>query len=139
VRWNDPANGGINPTAATQRARRVRHGRDAAGHPRVERKTLDPHLARWRLRVVPPLGHIPVRMITNGVVDRAGYSWIEDECSRSTVKNMLAILVRVLEQPVRDGGMDRNVARSTAHRPDIEPFSSWSGCVGRSGFWLITG
>ena len=31
--------------------------------------------------------------------------------SRSTVKNTLAILVRVLEQAVRDGVVDRNVAR----------------------------
>jgi hypothetical protein len=86
----------------------------------LKRKTLDPYPAGWRLRVVPTLGHIPMRMITNGVVDRAGYSWIEDECSRSTVKNTLAILVRVLEQAVRDGVADRNVARVTGWQPDVD-------------------
>jgi hypothetical protein len=52
----------------------------------LEAKTLDPYLAGWRKRVVPTLGHIPVRMITNGAVDRAVHGWIADECSRSTVK-----------------------------------------------------
>ncbi|MEV0727032.1 site-specific integrase [Micromonospora purpureochromogenes] len=77
----------------------------------LEGKTLDPYLAGWRKRVVPSLGHLPVRMITNGAVDRAIHSWIADQCSRSTVKNSLAILVRVLEQAVRDGIVDRNPAK----------------------------
>ena len=50
-------------------------------------------------------------MITNGAVDRAVTGWIADDCSRSTVKNSLAILVRVMEQAVRDGIVDRNPAR----------------------------
>ena len=50
-------------------------------------------------------------MITNGAVDRAVSGWIADECSRSTVKNSLAALVRVMEQAVRDGIIDRNPAR----------------------------
>jgi integrase len=77
----------------------------------LEGKTLDPYLAGWRKRVVPALGHLPLRMVTNGAVDRAVHGWIADECSRSTVKNSLAALVRVLEQAVRDGIVDRNPAR----------------------------
>jgi integrase len=50
-------------------------------------------------------------MITNGAVDRAIHAWIADECSRSTIKNSLAVLVRVFEQAVRDGVIDRNPAR----------------------------
>ncbi|WP_219463337.1 hypothetical protein [Nonomuraea rhizosphaerae] len=41
------------------------------------------------------------------------HGWIADECSRSTVKNSLAALVRVMEQAVRDGIIDRNPARIT--------------------------
>jgi integrase len=36
---------------------------------------------------------------------------IAEQCSRSTVKNSLALLVRVMEQAVRDGIIDRNPAR----------------------------
>jgi integrase len=61
--------------------------------------------------VIPTLGHLSVRMITNGAVDRAVHGWIADECGRSTVKNTLAALVRILEQAVRDGIIDRNPAR----------------------------
>jgi hypothetical protein len=43
-------------------------------------------------------------MITNGAVDRAVHGWIADDCSRSTVKNSIAVLVRVMEQAVRDRG-----------------------------------
>jgi hypothetical protein len=105
------ARGGVDPAAATMQL--VDYGNavmDLATRG-LERKTLDPYLAGWRKRVVPALGHIPVRMVTNGAVDRAVYGWIADECSRSTVKNSLAILVRVLEQAVRDG---------------IEAFPTWS-------------
>jgi integrase len=77
----------------------------------LEAKTLDPYLAGWHKRVVPALGHLPIRMVTTGVVDRAVYGWIADQCSRSTVKNSLAVLVRVMEQAVRDGVIDRNPAR----------------------------
>lgn len=100
------ARGGVSPAAATQRL--ADYGKDvmALAIRGLERKTLDPYLAGWRLRVVPALGHIPVRMITNGVVDRTVYAWISDGCSRSTVKNSLAILVRVLEQAMRDGIVD---------------------------------
>ncbi|MFD4542704.1 tyrosine-type recombinase/integrase [Streptomyces bauhiniae] len=77
----------------------------------LELKTLDPYLAGWRMRVVPALGHLAVRMITNGVVDRSVQNWIADEHSRSTVKNTIAVLVRVMEQAVRDGIIKVNPAR----------------------------
>ncbi len=77
----------------------------------LEVKTLDPYLAGWRKRVVPALGHLAVTMVTNGAVDRAVHGWIAEECSRSTVKNSLAVLTRVMEQAVRDGLIDRNPAR----------------------------
>ncbi len=79
----------------------------------VEVKTTDPYLAGWRKRVIPTLGHIPVRMITNGAVDRAVHGWIADEHSLSTIKNTLVLLVRVMEQAVRDGIIDINPARVT--------------------------
>src|ERR1700737_414353 len=50
-------------------------------------------------------------MVTNGAVDRAVHAWIADECSRSTVKNSLAVVIRVMEQALRDGIIDRNPAR----------------------------
>lgn len=55
------------------------------------------------MRVVPALGHLAVRMITNCVVDRSVQNWIVEEHSRPTAKNTIAVLVRVLEQAVRDG------------------------------------
>ncbi|EHN78485.1 phage integrase [Streptomyces coelicoflavus ZG0656] len=79
----------------------------------LELKTLDPYLSGWRMRVVPALVHLAVRMITNGVVDRTVQNWIADEHSRSTVKNTIAALVRVMEQAVRDGIIKVNPARVT--------------------------
>jgi integrase len=52
-------------------------------------------------------------MITNGAVDRTVQGWIADERSRSTVKNSLAVLVRIMEQAVRDGLITVNPARVT--------------------------
>jgi hypothetical protein len=86
----------------------------------LEGKTLDPYLAGWHKRVVPTLGHLPLRMITNGAVDRAVHGWIAERCSRSTVKNSLAVLVRVMEQAVRDGIIDRNPARVIGWQRDYE-------------------
>ncbi|XVV05951.1 hypothetical protein ACQPW3_11385 [Actinosynnema sp. CA-248983] len=58
-----------------------------------------------------------VDLITTGAVDRAVMDpetgWIADECSKSVVKNTLAMLVRVMEQALRDGIIDRNPARIT--------------------------
>lgn len=86
----------------------------------LEGKTLYPYLAGWRLRVIPTLGHLPVRMLTNGAIDRAVHSWIADGCSRSTVKNSLAALVRVLEQAVRDDIIDRNPGRITGWQREYQ-------------------
>jgi integrase len=86
----------------------------------LEAKTTDPYKAGWRKRVVPTLGHIPVRMITNGAVDRAVHGWIVDECGKSTVKNSLAMLVRVMEQAVRDGLIDHNPARITGWQREYQ-------------------
>jgi integrase len=86
----------------------------------LEGKTLDPYMAGWRKRVVPTLGHLAVRMITNGAVDRAVHGWIADQCSRSTVKNSLAVLVRIMEQAVRDGIIDRNPARVTGWQREYQ-------------------
>jgi hypothetical protein len=77
----------------------------------LEGKTLDPNLAGWRKQIVPTLGHLPLRMITNGAVDRAIHGWIAEQCDHSTVKNSLAVLARIMGQAVRDGIMDRNPAR----------------------------
>ncbi|MFF7728811.1 tyrosine-type recombinase/integrase [Streptomyces sp. NPDC008001] len=77
----------------------------------LEAKTHDPYKAGWRLRVVPSLGHIPVTMISNGAVDRCVYGWIADSAGRSSVKNSLAVLVRVMEQARRDGIITDNPAR----------------------------
>jgi hypothetical protein len=79
----------------------------------LEVKTTDPYLAGWRKRVVPTLGQLRLTMITSGALDRTVHGWIADECSRSTVKNSLAVLVRVMEQGLRDGIIDRNPARVT--------------------------
>lgn len=86
----------------------------------LEKKTLDPYMAGWRKRVVPTLGHLPLSMLTNGSVDRAVHGWIADECSRSTVKSSIAILVRVAEQAVRDGILDRNPARVTGWQSEYD-------------------
>ena len=59
-------------------------------------------------------------MISHGVVDRAVHSWIADGCGRSTVKNSLAILVRVLDQAVRDGIIDRNPAKVTGWQREYQ-------------------
>uniref|UniRef100_A8LYU4 Integrase family protein n=1 Tax=Salinispora arenicola (strain CNS-205) TaxID=391037 RepID=A8LYU4_SALAI len=114
------AQGGIDPTAATKRLTEYGESVMTLALRGLEGKTLDPYLAGWRKRVVPTLGHIPVRMITNGAVDRAVHSWIADECSRSTVKNSLAVLVRVMEQAVRDGIIARNPAQVTGWQREYQ-------------------
>ncbi|QLY33976.1 site-specific integrase [Nocardia huaxiensis] len=74
----------------------------------VEAKTLDPYRAGWRRRVVPTLGHLPITMITAGIADRAVGMWIAEGHSKSTIKNTLAALGRVMDQAVRDEVIDRN-------------------------------
>ena len=114
-RWIDgmvlAARGGVDPTAAMMHLRKYGAMVMTLATRGLEAKTLDPYLAGWRKRVVPTLGHLPVRMITNGAVDRAVHGWIADECGRSTVKNSIAILVRIMEQALRDGIIDRNPAK----------------------------
>ena len=107
------AAGGVDPLAATMTLTEYGETVMPLALRGLEDKTLHPYLAGWRKRVVPTLGHLPVRMITVGAVDRAVHGWIADECSRSTVKNSIAVLVRVMEQAVRDGIIDRNPARIT--------------------------
>ncbi len=85
----------------------------------LEPKTLDPYLAGWRRRVVPTLGHLPPSMISHGAVDRAVHGWIADGNSASTIKNSLAVLVRVLDQAVRDGLIDRNPSRVTGWQHEL--------------------
>ena len=68
------------------------------------RRRRDPYLAGLRLRVLPTLGHLPVALISAGLVDRAIDVWEQQYC-RSTVKNTVAALVLVLDEAVRDGIM----------------------------------
>ena len=86
----------------------------------LEPKTTVPYLSGWRLRIVPSLGHIPPRTISTGTVDRAVQGWIADGASRSTVKNSLAMLVRVMEQALRDGIVERNPARISGWQRDYQ-------------------
>ncbi|MFF5993091.1 hypothetical protein [Prauserella flavalba] len=104
---------GVDPAIATQTLAEYGDSVMPLALRGLETKTSDPYLAGWRKRVVPTVGHIAVRMITNGSVDRAVHGWIADGCSKSTVKNSLAVLVRVMEQAMRDGIIDRNPARIT--------------------------
>lgn len=105
------ARGGVDPIAATMKLAEYGEAVMPLALRGLELKTLDPYLAGWRKRVIPALGHLPVRMITNGAVDRSVHAWIADECSRSTVKNSIAVLTRIMEQALRDGIIDRNPAR----------------------------
>lgn len=114
------AQNGIDPNTASQTLTEYGNSTMKLALRGLEAKTTDPYKAGWRKRVVPTLGHIPVRMITNGAVDRAVHGWIADECGRSTVKNSLAVLVRVMEQAVRDGLMDRNPARVTGWQREYQ-------------------
>jgi len=67
------------------------------------------------LRVIPRLGHMRVRGITTGLVDRAIDSW-EPAHSRSTLKGTIAALTRVLDEAVRDDLIARNPVRDRADR-----------------------
>lgn len=78
--------------------------------------------AGLRLRVFPTLGHTRLRDITTGLVDRAIDSW-EATHSRSTLKNTIAALTRVLDEAVRDDLITRNPVRDRAdrrYRPNTE-------------------
>ena len=68
-----------------------------------------------RLRVLPMLGHLQVRAITAGIIDRVIDEW-ETRLSRSLMKSTLATLTRVLDEAVRDELIRRNPARDRANR-----------------------
>lgn len=80
--------------------------------------TYDPYAAGLRRRVVPTLGHLPLSLITAGLVDRAIDRW-ELEYGRSTVKNTVSALVLVLDEAVRDGLLVRNPAKDRARRRTV--------------------
>jgi integrase len=73
--------------------------------------------------VVPTLGHLPLSLITAGLVDRAIDRW-ELEYGRSTVKNTVSALVLVLDEAVRDGLLVRNPAKDRARRRTVGRRSS---------------
>ncbi|WP_329138235.1 tyrosine-type recombinase/integrase [Streptomyces sp. NBC_01476] len=102
---------GIGPATSNQTLAEYGNAHMQLARRGLEPKTTGPYLAGWRLRVIPALGHLPVTMVTNGAVDRTVYAWIADGEGRSTVKNSLAILVRVMEQALRDGLITVNPAR----------------------------
>ncbi|KZM74056.1 integrase [Nocardia terpenica] len=101
---------GIDPRTATMRLTEYGDTNLELALRGLEKKTGDPYKAGWRKRIVPALGHLPVSMITNGAVDRAVVGWINSGASKSTVKNSLAMLVRVMEQAKRDGLRSDNPA-----------------------------
>lgn len=109
----EAAQAGLTPSLATMKLAEYGEANMDLALRGLELKTLDPYLSGWRMRVIPALGHFAVRMITNGVVDRTVQNWIADEHSRSTVKNTIAVLFRVMEQAVRDGIIKVNPARVT--------------------------
>src|SRR3954469_19510983 len=80
--------------------------------------TYDPYAAGLRRRVLPALGHLPVALITTGLIDRAIDRW-ETEYGRSTVKKTVAVLVLVLDEAVRDGIIARNPAKDRARRRTV--------------------
>ncbi len=77
--------------------------------------TADPYRAGLSKRIVPALGHLPVRLITASLIDRTIDSW-EAGCGSSTLKNTVSALVRVLDEAVRDGLIPTNPARSRSRR-----------------------
>ncbi|UKY53189.1 tyrosine-type recombinase/integrase [Streptomyces inhibens] len=105
--FRSPLETGAHTTSLTDYGER----RWSAAMDGLEPLTMSPYRAGWRLRVVPSIGHILVPKVTRRVVNRALHCWIADECGLSTVKNSLAVLIRVLEQAVRDGVLDANPAR----------------------------
>ena len=105
------AEGGISP--ATTRTKLADYGRSVwdLAMRGLEDKSVSPYSDGWKILVVPSIGHIELRRLSNGIVDRAVHSWIADGVGKSRVKNALAGLVRVTEQAVRDGLIDSNPSR----------------------------
>jgi len=77
--------------------------------------TASGYRAGLRLRVLPTLGHLQVRRITTGAIDRSIDRW-EAEHSSSTLKSTIAALTRVPDEAVRDDVITRNPARDRANR-----------------------
>ncbi|WP_245664965.1 tyrosine-type recombinase/integrase [Nocardia sienata] len=102
---------GVDPKTATMTLSEYGEANMGLALRGLEKKSTDPYMAGWRKRVVPTLGHLSVAMLTNGAVDRAVVGWIDAGAGKSTVKNSLAVLVRVMEQAVRDGLRETNPAR----------------------------
>ncbi len=97
--------------------------------------TYDPYSAGLRLRVLPALGHLPVGLITAGLIDRALDRW-EQDYGRSTVKNTVAVLVLVLDESVRDGIIARNPAKDRARRKTAgRSFGSADQAPATRGSW----
>lgn len=71
--------------------------------------------AGLKLRVLPALGHVRIREISAGTVDRCIDMW-EVEHSPSTLKNTIAALTRVLDEAARDELITRNPARDRSNR-----------------------
>ncbi|MEU5407443.1 site-specific integrase [Nocardia asteroides] len=87
----------------------------------IEAKTVgDAYRPAWARRVVPTLGHLPVTMVSAGIVDRAVMNWIAAGVSKSAVKNSLAALARVLDQAVRDEVIDQNRVKITGWQGQYE-------------------
>ncbi|WP_053202942.1 tyrosine-type recombinase/integrase [Jiangella muralis] len=81
--------------------------------------TLDGYSAGLRLRVVPAMGHLPVNMITAGLIDRVIDEWEDKGIGRSTIKNTIAPLVLVLNEAKRDELISRNPADDRARRTAV--------------------
>ncbi|WP_413100290.1 tyrosine-type recombinase/integrase [Streptomyces sp. Inha503] len=111
---------GIDPATSTQSLATYGNANMKLAMRGLEAKTSDPYLAGWRLRVVPTLGHIPVTQVSNGAVDRSVYGWIADGVGRSTVKNSLAVLARVMQQAVRDGLIQINPTRISGWQSEYQ-------------------
>lgn len=77
--------------------------------------TASGYRAGLKLRVLPALGHVRIRDISAGVVDRCIDVW-EVEHSPSTLKNTIAALTRVLGEAVRDELILRNPVRDRSNR-----------------------
>jgi hypothetical protein len=58
------ARGGVDPLAATMTLAEYGDAALTLALRGLDAKTLDPYMAGWRKRVVPSLGHLPIRMIT---------------------------------------------------------------------------
>lgn len=77
--------------------------------------TASGYRAGLKLRVLPALGHVRIRDISAGAVDRCIDTW-EAEHASSTLKNTIAALTRVLDEAVRDELIARNPARDRSNR-----------------------